>query len=404
MSRCGPFRDRSGPAPDDRGDPAAGWERARDADQLRHLSPRLPGLLRAAGGARLLRSSGTSIRRIASPRGAPSGGSRPTALCVGEDETVLWELTGLLDQGGTAVVFPPRDCARLGALEIPERSARPDAGEEAMRTRRARKTRRSRNPIATSSTAGSPGTSRSRKSPPSCSSSWEGRAPVSASSMHRHCSASRRPVTSRCAPASRARPSFSRSGWGRGPWCWWPTPPFSPTAFWIGPTPRPWRWIWPLTTVSAWWTSSPTGCTGSATPSATWRAPAPSRSSQASPSWVCSRSGADRRFPGAASTEVDLPAPALDRFVASLASLYARSRDKGRVAERYRELTLARLRRHFGLPAETPARIIVERLRRDRRLSPELLGSLTEAETPRGEAALRAQARRLDALVKEAVR
>jgi hypothetical protein len=74
------------------------------------------------------------------------------------------------------------------------------------------------------------------------------------------------------------------------------------------------------------------------------------------------------------------------------------------VAERYRELTLARLRRHFGLPAETPAKMIVERLRRDRRLSPELLGSLAEVETPRGEAALRAQARRLDALVKEAIR
>jgi hypothetical protein len=102
--------------------------------------------------------------------------------------------------------------------------------------------------------------------------------------------------------------------------------------------------------------------------------------------------------------EVDLPAPTLDRFVASLASLYARSRDKGRVAERYRELTLARLRRHFGLPAETPAKRIVERLRRDRRLSPALLGCLTEAEPPRGEAALRAQTRRLDALVKEAVR
>ena len=100
----------------------------------------------------------------------------------------------------------------------------------------------------------------------------------------------------------------------------------------------------------------------------------------------------------------DPPAPALDRFVASLASLYARSRDQGRVAERYRELTLARLRRHFGLPAETPAKRIVERLRRDRRLSPALLACLTEPEPPRGEAALRAQARRLDALVKEAVR
>ena len=109
-------------------------------------------------------------------------------------------------------------------------------------------------------------------------------------------------------------------------------------------------------------------------------------------------------LPGRSLEAVDLPAPALDRFVASLASLYARSRDQGRGAERYRELTLARLRRHFGLPAETPAEGIVERLRRDRRLSPEQLRTLTEPEEPRGEAALRAQARRLDALVKEAVR
>ena len=35
--------------------------------------------------------------------------------------------------------------------------------------------------------------------------------------------------------------------------------------------------------------------------------------------------------------EALLPAPALDRFVASLASLYARSQDQGKVADRYRE-------------------------------------------------------------------
>jgi hypothetical protein len=87
-----------------------------------------------------------------------------------------------------------------------------------------------------------------------------------------------------------------------------------------------------------------------------------------------------------------------------LASLYARSRDTARLGERYRELTLARLRRHFGLPAETPAPQIVERLRRDRRLAPALLRALTDPEPPVTEAALRAQARRLDALVKEAVR
>ena len=53
----------------------------------------------------------------------------PDTLCVHEDETAIWELTGMLDRGGTAVVFPPRDCPRLGALEVPERSARRDAAE-----------------------------------------------------------------------------------------------------------------------------------------------------------------------------------------------------------------------------------------------------------------------------------
>jgi hypothetical protein len=55
------------------------------------------------------------------------------------------------------------------------------------------------------------------------------------------------------------------------------------------------------------------------------------------------------------------PAPTLDAFVDSLAQLYARTGDYARVAERYRQLTAARLRRHFGLPVETPLETLLDR-------------------------------------------
>src|SRR5204863_70103 len=62
--------------------------------------------------------------------------------------------------------------------------------------------------------------------------------------------------------------------------------------------------------------------------------------------------------------------PGLDAFVDSLAALYAGTRDHARVLERYRELAAARLRRHFGMPPETPVGVLAERLARDRRLAP----------------------------------
>ena len=44
----------------------------------------------------------------------------PDTLCVREDETGIWELTGMLDQGGTAVVFPPRVIDELNQLFVAE--------------------------------------------------------------------------------------------------------------------------------------------------------------------------------------------------------------------------------------------------------------------------------------------
>jgi len=94
--------------------------------------------------------------------------------------------------------------------------------------------------------------------------------------------------------------------------------------------------------------------------------------------------------------------PGLDAFVDSLAALYAGTRDHARVLERYRELAAARLRRHFGMPPETPVGVLAERLARDRRLVPGTLRLLVEGAPVAGERGLRDAVRALDALVREA--
>jgi hypothetical protein len=94
--------------------------------------------------------------------------------------------------------------------------------------------------------------------------------------------------------------------------------------------------------------------------------------------------------------------PSLDAFVDSLARLYARTGDHARVLECYRGLTVARLRRLFGLGPDTPLEALVERLRRQGRVSREDLETLMDRSTCRSEAALREAARRLDAIVEEA--
>jgi hypothetical protein len=111
-------------------------------------------------------------------------------------------------------------------------------------------------------------------------------------------------------------------------------------------------------------------------------------------------------LPRRAIVEVDPSAPELERFVDSLASLYARSRDYARVAQRYRGLSLARVRRHFGLAPEISDAALLARLRGEGRLAPADLAAFDpEAMVPvRSAADLRAAARRLDSLVKEACR
>jgi hypothetical protein len=97
----------------------------------------------------------------------------------------------------------------------------------------------------------------------------------------------------------------------------------------------------------------------------------------------------------------DSPAPTLEGHVASLAALYARSRDRACVAERYRELAVARIRRHFGLPPETPLDALVARLQRSRVDSAALTAPAADI---RREAQLRTFFRTLDATVEEACR
>ncbi|MBX3025943.1 hypothetical protein KF840_13635 [bacterium] len=98
------------------------------------------------------------------------------------------------------------------------------------------------------------------------------------------------------------------------------------------------------------------------------------------------------------------PAPTLEAFVDSLAHLYARSGDFQRVAERYQQLAAARLRRHFGLPADTPLPALLDRLRASRRAAPPALAALTAPIAARSAAALAATVRALDALVEDVTR
>jgi len=357
----------------------------------------------------LLVELGFSVERSFDPPDQIAAGSavwwiEPEALCVGEDETVLWDLTGPLERGGTAVVFPPRGCARLGTLEVPERSARSEAGDAGGADEVSEKDEEEEAsdrhlldrwlagdftlaeiPTEPQQLEGGPGPGlRELDAPPLLRFEETGDFEVRA--------------------RLEGAPFILEKRVGAGTLVLVADATFLTNGFLDRADAAPLA----VDLASHYGVSLVDEFSHG-------------MHRERHPIRYLARSSALPVFAGLAllgllafwrgSTlprrrleEAPLPAPALDRFVDSLASLYARSRDQCRVAERYRELTLARLRRHFGLPAETPARIIVERLRRDRRLSPELLGSLIEAETPRDEAALRARARRLDTLVKEALR
>ena len=73
----------------------------------------------------LLHEAGFPVRRNFDPpaRIAPESAVwwiEPAGLCATEDAPAIWDLGGMLEAGGTALVFPPPDCTRLGRMEIPE--------------------------------------------------------------------------------------------------------------------------------------------------------------------------------------------------------------------------------------------------------------------------------------------
>jgi hypothetical protein len=109
-------------------------------------------------------------------------------------------------------------------------------------------------------------------------------------------------------------------------------------------------------------------------------------------------------LPPRAVSQTSMPAPSIDAFVESLATLYARTGDYARVLERYRELTAARLRRHFGLHPDTPVGTLVERLRAYRQVSPHAVHLLADGASVSSEAGLHAAVELLDLLVLEATR
>lgn len=104
--------------------------------------------------------------------------------------------------------------------------------------------------------------------------------------------------------------------------------------------------------------------------------------------------------------EHDPAAPALEPFVDALAALYAGSGDHGQLAERYREVSLARIRRHFSLPSDVSDARILSRLAQERRLDREELAQLAPGTAAPVTSAkeLRAATARLDALVEEVCR
>ncbi|MCG8590956.1 MAG: hypothetical protein MJE66_16825 [Proteobacteria bacterium] len=106
-----------------------------------------------------------------------------------------------------------------------------------------------------------------------------------------------------------------------------------------------------------------------------------------------------RRFSGETAE-----APTLVTFVESLGALYARSRDYGRVASRYRELALARLRRHWHLPPEVRPEALAERLERAGALDPDRARALVAEVEPDSQAGLRRRLQELDRIVKEGIR
>lgn len=111
-----------------------------------------------------------------------------------------------------------------------------------------------------------------------------------------------------------------------------------------------------------------------------------------------------RAWPAREVVELDPDAPTLAGFVDSLARLYAGTRDHARVFERYRGVSLDRIRRALGLAPGTSSEIVLSTLRAKAKNWPELgetgLGQLLTKNVPiPGAEDLARNAARLDELV-----
>jgi len=93
--------------------------------------------------------------------------------------------------------------------------------------------------------------------------------------------------------------------------------------------------------------------------------------------------------------------PSLGAFVGSLASLYAGTRDHGRVFERYREFSEARVRRALHLPVTTPREQLYARLRAAGATGARASQGLRDETPVRGRAELQRRVGALDHAVDE---
>lgn len=98
------------------------------------------------------------------------------------------------------------------------------------------------------------------------------------------------------------------------------------------------------------------------------------------------------------------PAPTLESYVHSLATLYARARDHAAVAAQYRLFTLGQLRRQTGLPPDVPAALVVERLLHQRVLDPAEARLLREPPPVASAEELRQQTHLFDAILRKAAK
>ena len=97
----------------------------------------------------------------------------------------------------------------------------------------------------------------------------------------------------------------------------------------------------------------------------------------------------------------DARPPSLEAFIASIARLYASTRDYDEVLRCYREFALSQLRRAFLLPPDVSTRIVCDRVLASRDLSPEDLQPLLESPPVGHMATLLSEAARIDSVVAE---